>query len=139
MDSQQPIKGYKWSESRKRFYPCGSLHHRWLGQKATYSAQHYWISRVKGKPKNCESCGATSGVKFEWANISGKYLRNVKDYRRLCIFCHRKFDSKGKCKRGHLFTEINTRITKRGSRSCRKCATLLMRIHRANLKAKQNL
>ncbi len=30
--------------------------------------------------------------RYEWSNKSGKYLRNVIDWQRLCIKCHRKYD-----------------------------------------------
>jgi len=32
---------------------------------------------------------------FQWANISGHYLRIVEDWKRLCKKCHVRFDRKG--------------------------------------------
>ena len=29
---------------------------------------------------------------YQWSNISGKYLRDVKDWQRLCVLCHSKYD-----------------------------------------------
>lgn len=31
---------------------------------------------------------------FQWANISGEYLRIVSDWKQLCVKCHKKFDKK---------------------------------------------
>lgn len=77
----------------------------WKGENASYSAKHYWVTRKRGKPTHCEECGLDRdprptkvGVKrknyFQWANISGKYKRDLLDYRQMCTACHLKFDSK---------------------------------------------
>lgn len=67
-----------------------------MGEKASYSAKHSWISRLLGKPQICQECGTTDsqGKKrwFEWANLSGQYLRIVEDWKRLCIPCHYELD-----------------------------------------------
>lgn len=68
----------------------GKKHHFWKGNKASYSAIHYWIYRHFGKAKVCTDCGSDNRV--EWANISGKYKRDIKDYKQLCRKCHAKFD-----------------------------------------------
>jgi hypothetical protein len=31
--------------------------------------------------------------RYEWANLTGRY-DDVKDYARMCISCHRKYDKK---------------------------------------------
>lgn len=51
-----------------------------------------WVELHKGKPSLCEHCGTTEAKKFEWANISKKYKRELDDWIRLCTKCHRKFD-----------------------------------------------
>lgn len=38
---------------------------------------------------NCLQCNTG---KFEWANKSGDYKRDLSDWLRLCISCHRKYD-----------------------------------------------
>lgn len=65
---------------------------QWKGDKASYFAKHMWVNRWFGKPNYCEWCEATNRKRFDWANISGRYLRNRKDWLRLCVPCHRKFD-----------------------------------------------
>lgn len=64
----------------------------------TYSAVHKWIRATLGPyPKKCQFCGE-KGKKngrcwsIHYANKSGKYLREVTDWLRLCTRCHRKHD-----------------------------------------------
>jgi hypothetical protein len=64
----------------------------WKGENITYGTKHEWVSRHRGKPSLCERCKTTEGY-FQWANISGNYLRELDDYIRLCIKCHRKYDN----------------------------------------------
>ena len=65
----------------------------WKGKKASYSAFHFRVERVRGKPKICEICNTTIAKKYEWASISKKYY-DVYDYKRMCSSCHAKFDRK---------------------------------------------
>jgi len=61
--------------------------------KVGYRAIHYWIERELGKPTKCEDCLMEfSGHKIHWANISGEYKRDIKDWKRLCSSCHGYFD-----------------------------------------------
>jgi len=60
----------------------------WKGDKAGYGALHRWVKRRKPKPKFCENCGKRKP--FEVANISGKYKRDINDYKWLCRSCHSK-------------------------------------------------
>jgi hypothetical protein len=94
----------------------------WKGEEAGYVAKHMWIGKHHGKASKCENpnCVSKNPKRFEWANISGNYLRDVSDYKMLCPSCHRRMDYGDKCKRGHLFDEANTKIRK-GWRVCRKC------------------
>lgn len=68
---------------------------RWKGNEVSYKGLHKWIRDNKGRPKICEHCG--SKHQLNWANKSGKYLRDLNDWISLCILCHRKYDKK----RGH--------------------------------------
>ena len=72
----------------------GYQHHAWKGSNVKRSALHQWVARCKGKPKKCEHCGTSNlNKKYHWANISGKYKRDIKDFKRLCCKCHRIFDN----------------------------------------------
>ena len=64
----------------------------WKGMKASYRAVHMYIDKLLGKPRLCAECGTTKAARYEWANISGKYLRDESDYIRMCKSCHVKFD-----------------------------------------------
>jgi hypothetical protein len=57
----------------------------------TYGGVHHWIKRVAGQPQYCQSCTITTGT-FDWSNKSGKYLRDITDWQRLCRSCHIAFD-----------------------------------------------
>jgi hypothetical protein len=63
----------------------------WKEQNVGNEGLHRWVDRHKGRPKLCEECGKQVGV-FHWANISGKYIRDLNDFKRLCPKCHKKFD-----------------------------------------------
>ena len=59
----------------------------WKGDNAKYRAIHTWISYNYGKANKCENNEKHKGL-FVWANISGKYLRDITDYKMLCQKCH---------------------------------------------------
>jgi hypothetical protein len=68
----------------------------WKGDNVGYVPLHLWVKRQKGSPKKCELCGkdGLTGRLIHWANKSGKYLRDVDDWIRLCAKCHFKYDNK---------------------------------------------
>lgn len=74
----------------------GEANHQWKGEKATYRAIHHWIEKKLGKPDECRECGITGDRgkqrNYHWANLSGKYRRDIKDWARMCVPCHKKFD-----------------------------------------------
>lgn len=66
----------------------------WKGDNITsYQHLHRWIRSTYGKPSKCDDCGISDSRKrYEWANISGEYRRDISDYKRLCRSCHTVFD-----------------------------------------------
>lgn len=56
----------------------------------SYNSIHRWIRRVGGNVKKCQRCGVED--KLHWANKDHKYRRIKKDWLRLCVGCHKKFD-----------------------------------------------
>lgn len=65
----------------------------WKGKDASYSAIHKWLTATYGKPVKCEQCGSESFV--DWANKSGKYIRdNRDDWLHLCRKCHFYYDKR---------------------------------------------
>lgn len=111
----------------------------WKGKKATYCAKHRWIYYWFGKASKCEHCGTLKALKYEWANISGKYNRNITDYKQLCTKCHKIFDYKTHCKYGHKFVK-NSFTMYGGRRICKQCHSKRTRDYKKRLqnKIKQN-
>lgn len=58
----------------------------------SYDALHDWVRRIYGSPRICWQCGDEYKERYEWANVSGKYKKDLKDWMRLCRKCHHKFD-----------------------------------------------
>lgn len=99
--------------------------HRWKGDAAGYNAKHTWIYRRLGKANMCVRCGVLGKKRYDWANISGEYKRDVNDYQQMCAPCHLKMDFRktGCCRRGHLSNKENTYSNPSGVQSCRVCRT----------------
>jgi len=57
----------------------------WKGDDVGYVALHKWVANKRGKPTKCEHCGKIeeNSRKIQWANKSGKYLRDLDDWIRL--------------------------------------------------------
>lgn len=73
----------------------------WKGDAVGYGALHDWVVLHKGSPKLCEQCETIEAKKYEWANISKVYKREISDWVRLCTSCHRKYD-------GHTYKRWET-------------------------------
>lgn len=77
---------------RNQFGPANTA---WKGDAAQYQALHLRVATVRGKPSRCDQCGTTTARRYEWANLTGNY-RDVNDYRRMCVPCHRIYDNQRK-------------------------------------------
>lgn len=66
----------------------------WKGEKVSYRGLHQWIRRKKGIPDTCCNCGKVSQKPrvIQWANVDGKYRRDLDDYIPLCCSCHKYHD-----------------------------------------------
>lgn len=68
----------------------------WKGDNVGIPGVHDWVKNILGKPNKCENCGFESDPnkpqQMHWANISGKYKRDLTDWIRLCRKCHWRFD-----------------------------------------------
>lgn len=107
-----------------------------------YRALHNWVERKLGVPSVCARCPRTSG-RFHWANISGKYKRDVSDWVRLCPPCHTRMDRKFPpnvdgiytCAKGHVLTEDNIYVhPTRRLKLCVKCIKERRKIYYWKLK-----
>lgn len=88
MISEQQLKGLRigWKNKNNDNNPM------WKGDDVKYGALHGWIRRRKYKPKFCESC--KKNKPYDLANISGKYNRDINDFKWLCRSCHMKEDGR---------------------------------------------
>ena len=62
------------------------------GTSMKYVSLHTWVRNQKGKPLFCSNSSSHEAKRYEWANISGRYRKDVNDYKSLCPSCHRKED-----------------------------------------------
>lgn len=70
----------------------GEKHGLWKGSNVSYKGLHAWVKRNKPKLKLCEICHKEK--KLELSNISGKYKRDINDYKWLCRKCHMNSDGR---------------------------------------------
>ena len=86
------------SETLRAMQRTGARTYNWKGDDVGYSALHAWVARYKEKTGVCTDCGNEVGTTrrtgTEWANVSGRYLRDLDDFVELCIPCHRARDSR---------------------------------------------
>ena len=59
-----------------------------------YKNLHQWIKKQRGSPDSCEICkkSGLKGHSIHWANKSHEYKRELDDWIRLCVPCHKEFD-----------------------------------------------
>jgi hypothetical protein len=86
----------KLSEETKRkmsnAHPKGDNHDKWKGNDVSYKKLHIWVKKNKIKPEVCEGCKVN--LPYDLSNISGKYKRDVNDFKWLCRSCHMKEDGR---------------------------------------------
>lgn len=72
----------------------GEKAYQWKGENVGYCALHIWVKKHLGQPTKCEHCekDGLTGHQIHWANKSGEYKRDLTDWLRLCVKCHRKYD-----------------------------------------------
>ena len=100
-------KGYKQSlehirkrtivrKTNGRFIRFGKENHQWKETGMSNTALHNWVRRYLGRPDICKHCGRSnlSGHAINWANKSHEYKRDLEDWLRLCVKCHRAYDRK---------------------------------------------
>lgn len=85
------VKGYRNNTGRTHFIK-GMIPHNWKGDEVGYYGLHKWVQGKLGKPSKCEFCGTTESNRYEWANKSGEYKRDLTDWIRLCKHCHNEYD-----------------------------------------------
>lgn len=96
MSEAQKGKKHHWVSNRigtKVPSTTGELNHTWKGDEVGYRALHSWVERNLGRPQKCEHCGDTNKKRYHWANKSREYKRELSDWLRLCVACHKKYDA----------------------------------------------
>lgn len=95
--------GIGFYTGKKRPEITGKNHPAWK-EKLTYSGIHQWMKNNYGKALVCQNSECyyprknRSGITilrpkiYHWANISGEYKKDIKDWIQLCPSCHRKWD-----------------------------------------------
>jgi hypothetical protein len=92
--SQETIDKIKMAERQEK-------HWNWK-KNPSYGTLHNWITRLNGKPKQCEHCGLIGEKEpggqwnIDWANTNHKYKRKKEDFIGLCSKCHRIYDTSNK-------------------------------------------
>lgn len=111
--------------------------------QAQYASVHRWVRHHLGTPQHCEKCGTTEKRMYAWANISGEYKRDLKDWMRLCYPCHARLDKAGNylksrtvCIHGHPLSGDNVYVHPVIQRRyCRTC----VHVSNAKWRAKRKL
>ena len=65
---------------------------RWKGGVSLYYSLHNWVKRRLGKANKCEFCKNKSLKRYEWANKSHQYKKDLNDWISLCPKCHDFYD-----------------------------------------------
>ena len=97
------LKSGAFMEHQVKIVRHNEKHHAWKGDNAGYASVHSWIVRNAGKAKSCSFNSLHESTRFQWANISGTYRRDVDDYAQLCPSCHKTYDNIVKKHPGNVF------------------------------------
>jgi hypothetical protein len=87
-----------FSKLNPEMMPREECHHNWKGDDVGYCGLHNWVYNKLGRPNECEFCKkiVKNPKAIHWANKSGNYKREVTDWIRLCVSCHKKYDKRKK-------------------------------------------
>lgn len=116
--------------------PKGEANIAWKKEGLGYSGVHGWIRRNFGRATYCSNDMNHKSNAYDWANISGKYFRDINDYKQLCRKCHIEFDKKNHCSNGHARTTENCYKNKKGIVVCRVCIKVRNKLNNVNEKTR---
>ena len=85
-----------WNKDKSRSDIRDENNVNWKGDYAGYYAIHDWVRVRLGTPQKCDICGTTEDRMYHWATKSGIYSRDLSDWLRLCVPCHRRHDGSAK-------------------------------------------
>jgi hypothetical protein len=75
----------------------GERNRGWKGDNVSYKGLHRWITLNYGSAKQypCAHCNGKRGKsRMNWANLDGKYSRDISTWAPLCKLCHGDYDKK---------------------------------------------
>lgn len=101
IDCGKTLSNYNRKRCKKCWYKhnTGKNNSNYKEKPSSYKYIHQIMISKFGNPEKCEHCGKR-GEKIngrwniDWANKSGEYLRDRKDWLTLCRSCHRIYDLK---------------------------------------------
>lgn len=82
----------------------GKDHWNWNENNPSYRAVHQWLYQTYGNANKCENPNCIYPRKdrrgnmmvkpkqYQWANITGVYSRDIRNFKQLCSSCHKLFD-----------------------------------------------
>lgn len=76
----------------KKGINLGEKNGMWVGDRVKYAGLHAWVRAHKPKSVKCENCKEAEPL--DLANVSGKYKRDINDFKWLCRKCHMLEDSR---------------------------------------------
>lgn len=91
-EAREKISQSKQGENNPHYGLTNELSPNWKGDDVGYWGIHSWVQRNYGKANHCEDCGDMNAPRYEWANISGQYKRDISDWKQLCKKCHNDMD-----------------------------------------------
>jgi hypothetical protein len=112
-------------------------------QSSKYRELHTWIVKNYGKANHCVFCDTTTAKRYDWANISGEYKKDINDYIQLCRSCHIDYDKNkltgnfGCCVNGHKLTSENIYYHPNGYPECKTCKKERLKKYRLKKKGGQ--
>lgn len=116
MGKKNAFYGLKHSDESKKKMSINNSTNRYIRKsfldKKEYMTIHQWLYDTFGKANHCENdnCQCKNKKRFEWANVSGKYVKSIKDFIQLCSKCHKDYD-KGYIQEKFIKKIIKKRIT----------------------------
>jgi hypothetical protein len=78
-------------KGRKRPQILGEKHPNWKDDKVGYHVLHSYVKRYFPKSIKCQNCGKEN-TRLDLSNITGKYGRDISNWKYLCCACHNIYD-----------------------------------------------
>lgn len=111
-----------WVKKKISLSQMGKNNSNWKGNDLSYGGIHDRMKKLLPRPDFCEECKADPA--HDLANISGKYLLDIKDWHYLCRSCHMKSD--GRLDKFLKYSVSMEYSSENGTRKCKNCKSQFM-------------